>query len=408
MRSPKIPRGAEVVCTYKQYEEHVQAFFRGHYHLLVAIGRPGLMKSYGFEERLGPTSHLIRGWTAPLQAYIETYRHRNKLLTFDDAEVLWKRPGGRVLLRSLCEHKPQKLVEWTSTTPVLTRAGVPLSFLTSSKVAIIANRFVFGDADEYEAFVDRGHLIYFDPPPLEVHVRVGEWFWDQQIYDHIGERLLLLENLSARLYTKAWERKKANTDWKALITEAYSVEGAKEFVQALEVDPACATVEERVKKFIEYTGKSRATYFNVKRELKRTNQLGPLETFDVPKRKLKGTPPVDVDIESEVAKAQKEDREPASGQGRPAEGKGSSAADLPEWYQYSDNPSDYNDFADYLADWWKRPRQPEDEQTGPAENQGTGELDKLRQQMEQAVQQEDYERAAALRDQIRRIEEGGE
>lgn len=58
--------------------------------------------------------------------------------------------------------------------------------------------------------LDRGHLIYFDPTPLEVHTRVGDWFWDQQIYDHIGERLHLFSESSARIYLKAWKRKQAH------------------------------------------------------------------------------------------------------------------------------------------------------------------------------------------------------
>jgi hypothetical protein len=142
---------------------------------------------------------------APLQAYIDAYVHRNKLLIFDDAEVLWKRPGGRILLRSLCEHKPQKLLQWTSTTRELSNAGIPKSFETSSRVAIVANRFIFGDADECQAILDRGHLIYFNPTPLEVHQQVGEWFWDQAIYDHIGNHIHLLKDISVRLYLKSWE-----------------------------------------------------------------------------------------------------------------------------------------------------------------------------------------------------------
>ena len=69
MRSPKIPEGAEVVRTFPQYNEHVAAYFQGRYQLLIVIGRPGLMKSHAFETRLGPTSHLIKGWVAPLQSY---------------------------------------------------------------------------------------------------------------------------------------------------------------------------------------------------------------------------------------------------------------------------------------------------------------------------------------------------
>jgi len=131
MRVTKIPDGAEVIKTYAEFVAMVDAFFLGHYQLLVAIGRPGLSKSQEFTHRLGDTSHIIKGWIAPLRAYIETYQHRNKLLIFDDAEVLWKKPGGRILLRSITEHRPRKLVEWTSTVKDLEKENVPRSFLTS-------------------------------------------------------------------------------------------------------------------------------------------------------------------------------------------------------------------------------------------------------------------------------------
>jgi hypothetical protein len=156
MRSPLIPDGAEIVRTYDQYDALIKSFFQAQYNLLIVIGRPGLAKSYSFEQRLSTTSHLIRGWAAPLQCYIDCYNHRNKLLVFDDAEELWKRPGGRVLLRSLCEHRDRKLVQWTTTAPQLRSAGVPKSFTTTSKVALIANRFVFGDQEEYAAVEAQG------------------------------------------------------------------------------------------------------------------------------------------------------------------------------------------------------------------------------------------------------------
>jgi hypothetical protein len=405
MRSPKIPQGAEIARTYERYDRYVDAFFQGRYHLLVVIGRPGLTKSHGFEQRLGPTSHLIKGWTAPLQAYIETYRHRNKLLVFDDAEVLWKRAGGRILLRSLCEHKPHKLVQWASTAPQLRRACVPQSFLTSSKVAIIANRFVFGEAEEYEAFVDRGHLLYFDPSPVEVHNRVGDWFWDQDVYDYIGDRLHLLNAISVRLYTKAWERKQAGGDWKELIAEAYCRDGTIRFVQALETDPTCPTVEDKVRKFIDYTQRSRATYFNIKRELLESNQLQAFEKLEPPRRQLQGTPPLEPDLEEEVARAKEEDEPPDDHQ---AEGP-KDADSLPSWCQSSDNPQDYHNFADYQADWWKRPRPPEDDEEPrrqPEAPRSDSILDRLRREMQEAIDREAYERAAELRDQIRRIENG--
>ena len=219
MQSSKVPPGTEIIRTYAEYGELINAFFQGCYQFLFIVGRPGLAKSYEFERRLSRTGHLIKGWTAPLQAYIDAYRYRNQPLIFDDAEVLWKRPGGRVLMRSLTEHRPKKLVQWRSTAKELTKAGVPQSFRTSSKIAIVANRFSFGSEEERDAVLDRGHLVLFDPPPIEIHKRVGDWFWSQEIYDYLGERLHMLDSLSVRTYLKAWERNQAGGDWKKLISE---------------------------------------------------------------------------------------------------------------------------------------------------------------------------------------------
>lgn len=389
MRPPKVPSGTEIIRTYAEYGSLVNGFFCGCYHLLFVVGRPGLAKSHEFEQRLGQSGHLIKGWTAPLQAYIEAYRYRHQPLVFDDAEVLWKRPGGRILIRSLTEHRPKKLVQWKSTAKDLQKANVPQSFYTTSKVAIVANRFAFGSEEEREAVLDRGHLVLFDPLPLEVHQRVGDWFWSQEIYDYLGERLHMLDNPSARTYLKAWERKEAGGDWKKLISDVLCYNNATLLVQSLESDPKCPAVDDRVCKFIGQTGLSRATYFNIKRELRNNDQLAPLTRIDVPHRKLRGSPPSEVDVDDLERNGTSEaHRESGDPQGRGQLG-------VPPWCGYSENPGDYADYADYLADWWKRP-QPSEPKQDPDEKD-----DWLEREMKKAIEREDYERAAELRDIIR-------
>lgn len=398
MRTPKVPPGTEIIRTYREYGKLVDGFFNGFYQLLFIIGRPGLAKSYEFEERLAERGHLIKGWAAPLQAYIEAYRHRHQPLIFDDAEVLWKRPGGRILIRSLTEHRPQKLVQWKSTTKELKKAGVPQSFYTTSKIAIIANRFSFGSEEEREAILDRGHLVLFDPLPLEIHQRIGDWFWCQEIYDYLGERLHMLDNLSARTYIKAWERKQAGGNWKKLISDVFCHKNAVLLVQTLEDDPDCRVVDDRLRKFIDQTALSRATYFNIKRELKDNGQLKPPTKIDVPQRTLRGTPPIEPDIEDLQFGAQSEGRADSDGHRKPR------THDLPPWSEYSDDPGDYSDFADYQADWWKRPQPPEPDDN-PEEVLLYNPSDWLHREMEKAIEREDYERAAELRDEIRQQQE---
>lgn len=174
----------------------------------------------------------------------------------------------------------------------------------------------------------------------------------------------------------------------------------------METDPTCPTVEDKVRKFIEYTQNSRATYFNIKRELRESNQLQAFEKLEIPRRQLQGTPPLEPDLEEEVARAKEEDAPPDEHRDEKAK----DADSLPSWCQYSDNPKDYNDYADYQADWWKRPRPPDDDEEPPRQSdtpRSDSILDRLRREMQEAINREAYERAAELRDQIRRIENKG-
>lgn len=291
MNAPRILEGVEEVSTYSTYRKFVDAFFQGHYQLLFVMGRPGLGKSKEFETHSSGKAHLIKGWTAPLQVFIDIFGHRDEPLVFDDAESLWKKEGGRILLRSLCEHQSPKQIQWLSTAKELAKTGVPQRFTTNSRVAIVANRFDFGNERERVAILDRGHLIYFNPSALEVHAQVADWFWDQEIYDFIGERLCALDDCSCRMYLKAAERKDAGDDWRKLVEEQFCHNTSRLLVQTLELDSSCRTVEERVAKFVRISGCCRATYFNFKRALKADKQIPlPVES-PVPRRIVQGRPP---------------------------------------------------------------------------------------------------------------------
>jgi hypothetical protein len=50
--NPLAPEGAEVVTTFSEYERIADAFFNGHFSLLILVGRPGLSKSWEFEQRI--------------------------------------------------------------------------------------------------------------------------------------------------------------------------------------------------------------------------------------------------------------------------------------------------------------------------------------------------------------------
>jgi hypothetical protein len=316
MRSKLIPADAEVLRTFDELREFRDSFFNGEFYFLLLVGRQGLSKSWEFEDRCKPrrdrdgaelsTAHYVKGNITPVGAYRVAYRNRNRLLVFDDAERLWADRTGRFLLRDLTECRPWKWVNWQTDNKDLEREGIPRTFLTSSRVCLVMNRFAFGDFHEYEAIVDRAQFIYFDPTPLEIHKNAAVWFWDQSVHDFIGDHLHLIDpgKLSSRTYVKAVERK-AKGDWQEFIARRYFTQSGEQWVLVLESDPKYRSVDERVAEFTRRTGLSRSTYFGLKRTLKADGQLG---LHDVPRFTLTGRPPEMPDLEAEAKAAAEQER----------------------------------------------------------------------------------------------------
>jgi hypothetical protein len=102
--------------------------------------------------------------------------------------------------------------------PPLQREQIPQEFHTSSRLAIITNEWRTLNRN-VAALQDRGHVVIFEPTPQEVHTRTAEWYWDQEIYDFVGERLNLIQEASMRHYVAAWELKEAGLDWRSLLRD---------------------------------------------------------------------------------------------------------------------------------------------------------------------------------------------
>ena len=163
------------------------------------------------------------------------FMHQDQPIVLDDVDALYRDPNGIRLLKQLCQSEPSRLLGWYSDPQYLERRGVPTKFTTSSPVAIIANRWSTVNAD-VAALEDRGHMIVFDPPPIEIHRQAALWFHDQEVFDFISEHLHLIANHSFRTYLLAFELKKAQMDWKRTILSRF-LSGPALLVAQLKVDP---------------------------------------------------------------------------------------------------------------------------------------------------------------------------
>jgi hypothetical protein len=107
-------------------------------------------------------------------------------VVLDDLDRLYASRDGVRLLKCLTQSEPVKRVSWCTGAATLQREQIPQEFGTTSQVAIITNQWKTLNRD-VAALQDRGHVVIFQPSALEVHVRTAEWFWDQEIFDFLGE-----------------------------------------------------------------------------------------------------------------------------------------------------------------------------------------------------------------------------
>lgn len=265
-KSKNLPDYVLTVREYAKLQEYARAFAKGYLNLLLLFGPPGIGKSNCIRQAVAGDVCWIDGNATAFGIYMAAYEHRNLPLVLDDVDGLYHERQGLRLLKSLCQTDPLKHVSWQTNAPALDREGIPRQFMTSSRVAIIANRWQSLNAD-VAALEDRGHVLYFNPTPVEVHRQAALWFWDQGVFDFVADHLHLVEQPSFRVYQLAWELKKAGLDWKLAVLSR-CLQGTALEVAKLRFDATFSSEENRARAFVEAGHGCRATYFNHAKKLR--------------------------------------------------------------------------------------------------------------------------------------------
>jgi hypothetical protein len=279
------------LTTYAELEKIVCAFARGTLNLLILLGGHGLGKSRIVRQALSGQACWLEGNTSPFGLYCELWRYQNRPVVLDDLDGLYASRDGIRLLKCLTQTEPQKSVSWHTDAATLGREEIPHEFRTTSRVAIITNEWKTLNRN-VAALEDRGHLVIFQPTALEVHQRTAEWFWDQEIFDFVGERLHFIRQASMRHYLAAWELKQAGMDWQSLVLNR-CLSGGALLVAQLKANPNYASEAKRVRAFVASGGGSRSTYFNLAKKLRPQVMTAPRISLLCPPPQ---PPAVDVDI----------------------------------------------------------------------------------------------------------------
>ncbi len=280
--SGRRPQGAIRLSSYRELEPFVRAFAKGQLNLLFLLGPPGVQKSRIVKASVGARAAWIEGNVTPFGLYRELYRNRNELVVLDDVDGWYRDRTALRLLKCICQTEPIKRVAWYSDAAALRREGIPRSFQTRSRLAIIANELRTLNVN-VQAVQDRGLVVIFEPSPLEIHLRAATWFWDQRVFDFIAEHLQLAPQLSLRDYTLGWELRQARLDWRGWLLAKWGLSGSRLLVTRLKADPSFQSEAERVRAFTAQGGGCRATYYNQAKKLR--------PAADAPRIQLTGSPP---------------------------------------------------------------------------------------------------------------------
>lgn len=270
-KSKSLPEHVTLIRTYAELANFAKAFADGHLNMLFVFGDPGLGKSRCLRAAVGQKACWIDGTASAFGIYCQAYEYRNQALVLDDVDALYRDRNGIRLLKALGQTDDVKNVSWQTDAKGLERRGIPRRFTTTSRVAIIANQWKSLNTD-VSALEDRGHIIAFEPTPVEVHRHAATWFWDQEVFDLVGAYLHLVTCPSLRTYVLAHERKVAGLDWHSAVL-GRCLSGAALTVAKLKADQSYPTEEDRVRAFVASGAGCRATYFNHAQRLRRTEKM---------------------------------------------------------------------------------------------------------------------------------------
>ena len=259
------PHKALHITTYQRLQEYLEAFAQGHFHLLILVGSGGLAKSRSVRAVLDGKGCWIEGNATPFGMYAKLYQHRDEFVVIDDVDALYADRSGVRLLKCLCQTEEVKAVAWHSDARGLERQGIPREFTTSSHVVMITNDWKTLNKN-VAALQDRGHVVFFEPSPEEVHRQAGTWFDDPEIYPWFADNLHRIREPSLRHYVRARELKAAGMDWTAIFPAEEDNPRAR-LARELIASTAYDNMEARAKAFVAQEGGCRATFYNYRRKL---------------------------------------------------------------------------------------------------------------------------------------------
>jgi hypothetical protein len=129
------------------------------------------------------------------------------------------------------------------------------------------------------ALEDRGHVVFFEPSPAEVHAQAGTWFDNPEIYAWLAANPHRIRQPSLRIYMRARELKAAGMNWTEIL-ERENENRRERLAAELLGSSAYNSMEAQAAAFVAKGGRCRATFYNYRRKLGSGTGHGSRSTSD--------------------------------------------------------------------------------------------------------------------------------
>jgi hypothetical protein len=240
-------------------------------HGLIILGSPSIGKTRQVLSQID-NAVVLAGHITPLSLFKTIYENSDKNIVIDDPTTLLESQDSVGILLQALQTEKTRIVQWLSTH--LAKLDMLTKTPFSGKIVIVANSI----PKEMDVLLSRCLLrrIAFS---VEERAKLLVAFSKQEgITLEISEYALKLCNkansdrVNFRLLLKANEFHRKSLDWKEFLMESLEVDEVLKVLLDLEHEPI--SVKDKVEKFKEITGLSRASYFRLKGELNKGGNYG--------------------------------------------------------------------------------------------------------------------------------------
>lgn len=269
---------------FKPIRELTSMVAKGVANGVVITGEGGIGKTYNVLKQLNSlglkdNEDYVRltTYSTPLEFYRQLYEHKDKkVILIDDVQSIWTNKTMVSILKGVLDDIGGKRIAQYSTTSEK-KGFVPDKFIVNAGIIIIANNLPLKDRD-VKAVISRCHSYDMNLHYNDVIVLLTDIAKNIQIEGvSQQERLEIVSwldnycnasyDLSLRTFNRLIELYQHNKkSWKSLAKNFLNNDEDLEI--ALQVCKEYVSAKEQVKAFIEKSGKSRATFYTLKKKLK--------------------------------------------------------------------------------------------------------------------------------------------